>query len=270
MLKNLNKKILLFVAAILAVLYVCVIASDLFPKKSAQPQYGVGYLSGSTYGTFTGTPITLSTGQNAGLQMDKNGDVYVSATGSLAGTGATTSSLSVLTGVAGVVPYLTYENPPQTLTPSTTSPFVGNQQGALNVDEQLAPQYEDNTNGVAAGANKPLAVSTYSWTLANASPNGTVNIKASTGNIFSLNCVNTSTIPYIVQIFNTATTPSTGNAPSFYFPIAAYGEDVVDGMYFGQSGYNLSSGIALGISVVTSTYSAAPSSIPVACQIMYK
>ncbi len=56
--------------------------------------------------------------------------------------------------------------------------------GAGNVAEQLAPGAEDNTNGVYAVVNKPLAVSTYTPSLF--SQFGTdpdIFVKASAGNV---------------------------------------------------------------------------------------
>jgi hypothetical protein len=129
--------------------------------------------------------------------------------------------------------------------------------GTIPTQEQLAPQAEDNVNGVLAIALKPLAVSTYSPSLfTNFAANATLNVKASAGNVFSVGTCNANASTRYIQVHNTATTPSGGATPLLSFPVLAsacvqIGADVLTwaGVYF-------STGIAFAFSTTQSTYTA--------------
>lgn len=184
--------------------------------------------------------------------------------------GSTSTGQTSTSGTPNVIPMGYYTTVPVTLTTSSTNPLLVDVSGNLKVAEQFAPASEDNTNSVSAQAIRPLSINTYSWTLATSTPSGSAVIKSTPGNLFSFNCVNTSTVPYIVQFYNTSTAPFTGTIPLITFPIAGNSTLSPSNQIFGQNGYNFSLGIDLAVSTVTSSYSAGPSSLPVFCSVFYK
>lgn len=96
------------------------------------------------------------------------------------------------------------------------------------VEERKVDQFVDNTNAVAAFAVKPLSVSTYSWiTFSNWGANTTLNVKATTGNVYSLYAYNTNAAARFEQIHNTATTPSASAVPVFSFLVGASTDSLV-------------------------------------------
>lgn len=138
------------------------------------------------------------------------------------------------------------------------------------VQEVNAPAAEDNTNGTIANAVKPLATSTYSWSrFVDFGSNVTANVKASAGNVKSLYCHNSSGSNAYIQLHNTATTPSGSAVPAFVFLVPAGGAVFVDGAFFGENGYNFSTGIAFAFSTTEGTYTAATAGDQ-ATIIMYK
>ena len=121
--------------------------------------------------------------------------------------------------------------------------------GAGNVAEQLAPSAEDNTNGVYAIVEKPLATSTYCASVStNQGAANATNVKASTGNLFSVYVYNTNGLARFLYFVNTAGTPVAGSA-SLIAPVLvpAGGQVFVGEDIFGQSGINFSTGIGLAM-----------------------
>lgn len=120
--------------------------------------------------------------------------------------------------------------------------------------EQFMPQYEDNNNSVAAIVVKPLSVSTYSPSLfTNRAANNTLNIKASSGNVFSLSCFNTTASVRYIGLYNTATVPVNTNVPIVSFLVPGNSQIIVGSDYFSLSGLNFSTGIAFAISTTMDT-----------------
>lgn len=131
------------------------------------------------------------------------------------------------------------------------------------VREGFAAAAEDNTNAVIAQAIKPVASATYS-------PSGFVapltdvdiSVKASAGNIKSLSVSNINAAVRYLQVHNKATAPAGGDTAIFSFVIPA-GTATAPGVreigteFFGEGGYYLSTGIAIGISTVAATFTAA-------------
>lgn len=129
--------------------------------------------------------------------------------------------------------------------------------GHLWMREGFAPGYENNTDGVASVGIKPLATSTYSWTrFVNFGANATLNVKASAGNIKSLYCHNLNGSPRYIQLHNTATTPAVSAVPLFTFLVPAGGVVQLDGAFFGENGYNFTTGIAFAFSTDEGIYTA--------------
>jgi len=139
--------------------------------------------------------------------------------------------------------------------------FQSDANGNLQNREQYAPGYEDNSNSVAAIAVRPLAVSTYSATrFNNAGANATLNVKASTGNVFAVHMFNTTGNIRYLQLHNTATTPGGAAVPVYSFLVPANGATLVDSSFFGANGMNFSTGIAFACSTTQGTYTAATAS----------
>jgi len=129
--------------------------------------------------------------------------------------------------------------------------------GHLWSREGYAPTYEDNSNGVAATAWLPLAVSTYTPSVFQDNSFATINVKVTTGNVFSLTCINTTASTRYIQLHNTATTPGGGATARFKFFVPASGTVIVGTDFFTQSGGNFSTGIAVANSSTATTYTAA-------------
>jgi len=117
----------------------------------------------------------------------------------------------------------------------------------IAVIEQNAPQAEDNTNGIYAVVPKPLAVATYTASVAiNKGAANAANVKASAGNLFSVYAYNTNAAARFLFLVDTAGAPVAGSA-SYLAPILVpagaqvlVGEDI-----FGQTGVQFSTGIGL-------------------------
>lgn len=140
---------------------------------------------------------------------------------------------------------------------SDYQPPIFNSTGHQWVAEGFAPNYEDQTNGVAATAQKPLAVATYDWSkFKNLGANATLNVKASTGNVFSLYCHNINAAARYIQLHDTATVPAGAAVPIYTFLVPAGGTVLIDGMFFGQNGANFPTGIAFAFSTTEATYTA--------------
>ena len=191
------------------------------------------------------------------VRVDANGHVYTTSAG---------ASPSGETQVGGV-----YNSVVPTITDGDGEPLQLDVNGNLKVVEQFASAAEDNTNGVISGAQKPLAVTTYSPSLfTNFGANVTLNVKASAGNVFSLYARNLNAAVRFVQLHNTATTPAGGAVPLLSFPMAVLtGEKVLDHSFFSHGGIFFSTGIAFGFSTTEGTYTAATAADHSIC-VLYK
>ena len=137
-------------------------------------------------------------------------------------------------------------------------PLQADASANLRSAEQFAPQAEDNTNGVYAEVIKPLAVATYCPSLfTDFGSDVTKNIKASTGNVFSLYCFNANAATRYIQLHNTATTPGGAAVPLLTFSVPPNGGSLlIDTAFFSLSGVNFSTGIAFAFSTTQGTYTA--------------
>lgn len=132
------------------------------------------------------------------------------------------------------------------------------------------PGAEDNTNDVIAVVQRPLAVSTYGWTLfSDFGANATLNVKASAGNVFAIYCHNLNASARYIQLHNTATTPAGAAVPTLSFYVAGSGVTIIDGSFLGQSGKHFSTGIAFAFSTTEGSYTAGTASDQVT-YIQYK
>lgn len=150
-----------------------------------------------------------------------------------------------------------YESTQSSVATGGVKQLQGDQYGNLRNQEMYSPQYEDNTNALATVAVKPLAVSTYSWTLfQNLAANATLNVKATPGNVRSVYCHNINAAARYIQLHNTATTPGGGAVPLLTFLVPASSAIFIGADILGDHGVNFSTGIAFAFSTTEGTYTA--------------
>jgi hypothetical protein len=114
---------------------------------------------------------------------------------------------------------------------------------------------EDLTNNVLAVQIKPLASTSYSpSTYTNLGTAATANIKASTGNVFSISIINTNVATRYFQLFNSTSSTAT---VVYCWTIPAGGALIVGNDFFTNAGINFSTGITWGVSTTFLTYTAA-------------
>lgn len=93
----------------------------------------------------------------------------------------------------------------------------------LKIGEQYAPNYEDQTNGVAGTQNKPLAVSTYAWSIdKSAALEASSVTKAAAGVLRAMGGRIDSTHAsgtYYLQVLNHASLPSDGAVTFLLAPL---------------------------------------------------
>lgn len=122
---------------------------------------------------------------------------------------------------------------------------------------QLVGGAADGTNNVVVTVQKKIAASTYSpTTFSNLGANATLNVKGSTGNVYSVSCINTNAASRYLQLHNTATTPSAAAVPALSFLVPAGGQIVIGADFFTNEGINFSTGIAFAFSTTQNTYTA--------------
>lgn len=119
---------------------------------------------------------------------------------------------------------------------------------------------EDSTNNVMAVVQKPLAVSTYMPSLYTEITQVTkANIKASTGNVFSIYISNANAAVRYFQLHNKATVPLATEVPIYSIPVPAGtannpGVVILDQGFFSNSGHNFATGIGWAISTTMATF----------------
>jgi hypothetical protein len=200
-------------------------------------------------------PVALGAG--GGLKVDGSGTALpVSAASLPLPTGAATAAAQT-DGSQKAIPRGGAKG--ATTAADVTSTNVSADRQGLDVVEQLAPAYEDGTNGVAAGQWKPLAVSTYTPSLyANRGAAASANIKATPGNVFSVTCLNTNAAVRYLQLHNKASAAANPEVPLLEFPVPASGGFIVIGQdFFTAAGIHFSTGITFGVSTTRGTYTAA-------------
>lgn len=154
---------------------------------------------------------------------------------------------------------------------SGTDTYADGDVGDLHIDENgnlkttLATSVagENITQDVLGTNSKPVVSSTYSGTGFMAPLNDVdISVKGSAGNILSLTCSNINAAVRYLQVFNKATAPAASDVPVFSFVIAA-GTSTAPAIreigkeFFGEGGHYLSSGVAIGVSTVAGSFTAA-------------
>ncbi len=197
-------------------------------------------------GTVTSTPSGTQTVAGTVAVSSVAGTVAVSAASLPLPTGAAQdATITARLGTLG-----------QKASAGSAPVVIASDQSAVPVTQVGA----DGTNSVEATVNKPLSVATYcpSFYAGLASSSGVV--KASPGNLFSLQAVNRSSVVTYVQLFNSASAPAGGAGAFAQFMIPPLGEIIVDAGFFTVNGIHFSTGIAWGISTTNGTYTAATAS----------
>jgi hypothetical protein len=246
-----------------------------------------GILNTIPLGRFRLTPETLSDGEVSALNTDSHGTLKTALVGSdgttakfpdavavadAAAIPTTTKIASVLlgyngstldmvrcgtstavsgsTGVPNFLPFAKYNATAPTL---TDAQFVVPQcdvNGLEKIREGYAPAAEDNTNGVLAIAVKPLAVSTYCPTASDSTAlEASRVLKNAAGVLYKLTITNTGPLQP-VQIFNSATVPANGTAPTWMCIVPASGSVFID---WGERGRYFSNGISVSNSSTFAT-----------------
>lgn len=218
-------------------------------------------------GKYQATPPTLTDGQTTQVRVTSTGALVTDGAGTISsivpGTGATNLGKAEdavhASGDTGVM-VLGVSNEAQSNLNSADgdyTPIGTNRKGTVYNQETMVDQFVDNTNGVAAFCIKPLASATYSLTtFSNWGANTTLNVKATTGNVFSLYAYQTNAAARFEQLHNTATTPSASAVPVFSFLVVASGDKLIGSDFFGPNGYNFSTGIAFAHSSAFGIYTA--------------
>lgn len=98
---------------------------------------------------------------------------------------------------------------------------------------------------------------TYAPTaFSNLGANTTLNVKATTGNVFSLTCHNANAASRYLQLHDTATTPSNAAVPKFSFLVPTASQIIVGTDFFTVEGVAFATGIAFAFSTTRDTYTA--------------
>jgi hypothetical protein len=172
--------------------------------------------------------------------------------GQLGAISAATAAL-----VLNTLPIGRYNSAAITMTDATARELQMTQEAWLRTCEQQAPQYEDNTNAVAATHWKPLAVNTYAPSLlTDFGATVTKNVKATPGNLFSFVCHNLNAAVRYIQFHNTATTPGGAAVPLLTFPVGVGAVLTLGPEFFTANGLYFSTGIAYAFSTTEGTYTA--------------
>jgi hypothetical protein len=146
-----------------------------------------------------------------------------------------------------------------TLTDGTGTTLQANTRGDLAVQEQYGPQYEDNSNQVAATSRRFCATGAYSPSLLVKDFGATItkNAKATAGVVTALIGDNGNAAVRYLQLHDTATTPSAAAVPAMSFRVPAtsaifIGEDILS-----ENGWKFVNGCAYAWSTTAGTYTAA-------------
>jgi hypothetical protein len=152
-----------------------------------------------------------------------------------------------------------------------TSTANGADHQGLDVAEQLAPQAEDNANGVLAMVQKPLASALYAPSLSK--DFGSVTkavVKASAGNVLAVHIVNTNAAARYFQLHNKATAPVATEVPIYSIRVPAGAALQIDGGFFCGSGAAFTTGIGWAWSTTAATFTDAATAADHTTHLHYK
>lgn len=128
----------------------------------------------------------------------------------------------------------------------------------VNPDGSLAVA---GAGGTGAGvpttpSAKPSTATGSPTRFANLGANATLNVKPTTGNVFSLYCHNANAASRYLQLHNTATVPADQDVPLYSFLVPTLGQTIIGEDFFSAAGANFSTGIAFAFSTTKATYTA--------------
>ena len=154
------------------------------------------------------------------------------------------------------------------------APLLTNSTGHLHTADGFAPQAEDNTNGVIATQNKPLAVTTYAWSVDRSTALEASSVtKASAGVIRSMaGRIDSSQVTgtYYIQVLNASSLPADGAVTTLSAPLKIQhtaGTDSNFEMDFTQNGIYASTGLVWCLS--TSEFTKTLSGAYVSASVLY-
>lgn len=153
-----------------------------------------------------------------------------------------------------------YNSTPPTLITGQVGELQLDANALLKIREAFVPQYEDNTNLVAATQILPLASATYSPSLyAPLTQVTKKNIKSTQGNVFSIYITNDNAAVRYFQLHDKASDPVATNVPLYSFKIPAGtvnnpGVLILDDAFFGKGGHNFPTGIGWSVSTTLATF----------------
>ena len=232
-----------------------------------------GFLNQLPWAVFNTTPTTRTNGQGGPLQATAGGALVTAITdGSstdtasieLSGADSASNTNNALTVSSRLVGYngTTWDRIRASLT-SPSSTFTGFLNQLPWAIFNTTPTTRTNGQGgpLQADSNGYLLVSQGSWSrFQNLGANATLNVKSSSGRVLSVYMRNLNAAVRYLQLFNTATVPTTGDTPYYTFLIPASGYTVIDGTFFGPNGANFPTGIAFAFSTTEKTYTAGAAS----------
>lgn len=163
-------------------------------------------------------------------------------------------------GWINTLPGLRYNATPPTLADGNIVVLQGDVNGLLKTREGYQPGAEDNTNGVIGIQNKPLAVSTYTWSIdASAALEASTVTKATAGVLRSVvGRVDSThaTATYYWQVYNAASLPADGAVTLLRAPVKIVhtnGTDTNFSIDCTDNGIFASTGIVMALSTTEFT-----------------
>lgn len=183
----------------------------------------------------------------------------------------TSTAVSSATGMQNVLPEVKYNLTPPTLSDGQLVVAQGDSRGSLRTAEQLAPQFEDNLNGVAATMVKPLVGTTYTHTLYTYFAGAITKALILTGNrqAFSFTVTNRNAAARYFQLHNKATAPVATDVPLLVFMVPAASTLTIGNQFFTDAGVNFSLGLGWAISTTVATFTDAATAGEHEYQVQY-
>lgn len=210
---------------------------------------------------YNATPPTLIDGDDSALNVDVNGNILVSISGSGGGTTQIQGNVASLATDSGnpVKTGAVYNSTPVTVSNGQRVDSQADVNGNLNVNEATQLAMEDLPNALGAVQTKPVASATYAPTVYKDA--GTVtkaNIKVTPGNVYSIRFTNTNAAVRYFQLHNKATAPAAADTAQCYWVIPAGTTTVpavleLEMTYFAPSEY-FTTGIGWAVSTTATTF----------------
>jgi len=167
---------------------------------------------------------------------------------------------SMTTGILNTLGVLKFNAVKPALLDGELTELQGSSRGALLVANDEIPQAQDDANQVIATVIKPLATSTYAWSVAfSVALEASKIVKASPGNLRAATIRLDATAPsatYYVQVLNSASLPADGPVVHLIAPIKKIhttGTDTYISVDMTDSCINATAGIVVVLSITEFT-----------------